>query len=158
MKLIYKGEVLATLTDQEANEIANAKGTTIIFKGQRLMSRLVETREDTSEGTGEKRLTEYTKEELKAIIGNFEKEYHEATTGEIIHNKILGYVREGNVKHALQLGAITKRGEDYFVKLPEYENYQEKHNALRELIGRRDYAKKQNEPPREELKDKLSMV
>ena len=87
---------------------------------------------------------EYTTEELKAIIGNFEKEYHEATTGKVIRNEILGYVHEGNVEHALRIGAITKRDNAYFVKLPEFRDYQEKHNALRELIGRRDYARKIN--------------
>ena len=29
----------------------------------------------------------------------------------------------------------------YFIKLPEYNDYHKKLNALRELIGRRNYAK-----------------
>ena len=92
----------------------------------------------------EKNSWEYTTEELKAILGNFEKEYHEATTGEVIHNEILGYVHEGNVQHALRIGAITEHDNTYYVKLPEYNNYQKKLNALDELFSRRDYAKKKN--------------
>ena len=92
----------------------------------------------------QKNIWEYLSEELKTIIGDFEKEYHEATTGEVIHNEILGYVHEGNIEHALRIGAITKKDNDYFIKLPEFRDYQLKYSALRELIGRRDYAQKQN--------------
>ena len=89
----------------------------------------------------QKNIWEYTLEELHSVLGSFEKEYHEATTGEIIHNEILGFVHEGNINHALQIGAITKHGENYFVKLPEYREYNLKLRTLGELIERRKYAR-----------------
>lgn len=88
---------------------------------------------------------EYSTEELKAIIGNFEKEYSENATGRTVRNEILGWVKEGTIKRALMIGAIVKHEVNekdvYFVSLPEYREYQEKHNALRELIGRRAFAR-----------------
>ncbi len=87
---------------------------------------------------------EYSVEELKAIIGNFEREYNETATGEIIHNEILGYVKKGTVDYALKVNAIeVKTIKDkyvYFVKLPGYTEYQNKLTALAELNGRREYA------------------
>lgn len=91
---------------------------------------------------------EYSIEELKAIIGNFEKEYKENATGRTVRNEILGWVKEGTIKRALMTRAIVKHevdGKDiYFINLPEYRDYQEKHNAMRELISRRSYAKRKN--------------
>lgn len=84
------------------------------------------------------------KQELKEIIGNFEEEYNESATGKVIRNSILGCVKEGTVNHALRFKAITKHSindkDVYFVKLPEYNIYQRKLNALRDLISLRDYA------------------
>ena len=94
----------------------------------------------------QKNIWEYTLEELHSVLGSFEKEYHEATTGKVIRNEILGYVHEGNVQHALGIGAIIKQGDSYFVKLPEYREYDLKLRVLGELIKRREYAKKQNDP------------
>ena len=97
----------------------------------------------------EKRMWEYTKEELHSILGDFEKEYKEAATGEMIRNEILGYVKEGTVNRALMLRAIVKHNEngkdEYFINLPEYRDYQEKYNAMKELASRRNYARKINE-------------
>lgn len=91
---------------------------------------------------------EYSIEELHAIVGEFEKGYNKAATGKTVRNEILGWVREGTIKRALMMRAIVKHevdGKDiYFINLPEYRDYQEKHNALRELIGRRSYAKRKN--------------
>lgn len=94
---------------------------------------------------GEKMIWEYTTEELKSIIGNFEEEYNESATGKVVRNTILGHVRQGTVDHALKFGAITIHNinskDVYFIKLPEYNDYYEKENAMRELISRRDFAK-----------------
>lgn len=91
---------------------------------------------------------EYTTEELHLMLGNFEKEYNENSTGEVIRNEILGHVREGTVVRALRLRAITKHevnGRDvYFINLPEYRDYEEKHQAMCELISRRGFAKNKN--------------
>ena len=96
----------------------------------------------------QKNIWDYTTEELKAIIGNFEKEYSENATGKTVRNEILGWVKEGTIKRALMMRAIVKHevdGKDiYFINLPEYRDYQEKHNALRELISRRSYAKRKD--------------
>jgi len=89
----------------------------------------------------QKNIWEHTLEELHSILGNFEKENQEATIGEAIHNEILGYVYEGNIEHALRIGAITKRGESYFVKLLGYREYDLKLRALSELVERRKYAR-----------------
>ena len=92
----------------------------------------------------QKNIWEYTTEELKSILGNFENEYNENATGEVINNEILGFVKQGTIDHALKIGAIIKKGKNYFVRLPEFREYRLKHNALREIIGRRDYAHEQN--------------
>ncbi len=96
----------------------------------------------------DKNTWEYSTDELKAIIGKFEKEYNENAMGEVTHNEILGCVKEGTVEHALRLGAITKKeisGKySYFIKLPEYRFYQERVDALNELYNRRDYAIKKS--------------
>ena len=102
----------------------------------------------------EKKVWEYTTEELHSIIGNFEEEYHEAATGKIIHNSILGYVHEGNIEYALRIGAITKRENHYFIKLPEYRDYDLKLRALGELLKKRNYAQKVNNPI-SGMKDKI---
>ena len=94
----------------------------------------------------QKMMNEYTTEELHSIIGNFEKEYNEAATGDQVSNDILGYVKQGIVNQALRIGAIIKQGEVYFVKLPEYREYDLKLRALRELISRRSYAREKNNP------------
>lgn len=96
----------------------------------------------------ERCIWEYTTDELKNILGNFEEEYNSHMTGEVIHNAILGFVNQGTIDHALEIGAITRRkfknrNNDewfYYVKLPEYYDYQLKYGALRELISRREYA------------------
>ena len=142
--LIYDKKFKAHITDKEASDIMNFKGSHLNFKGEYLKKSLIEVFNEKKEALEDKRITEYTTEELKAILGNFEKEYHEATNGEVIHNEILGYVREGNVQHALRIGAITEEDNTYYVKLPEYNDYQKKLNALDELFSRRDYAKKKN--------------
>ena len=92
----------------------------------------------------QKNIWDHTTEELKIILGDFRREYHEATTGMIVHNNILGYVHDGNVKHALRIGAITELDGHYFVKLPEYRDYDLKLRALGELISRKEYAYKKN--------------
>ena len=96
----------------------------------------------------EKKIWEYTPEELRSVLGNFEKEYNENATGEVIHNEILGYVAEGTIEHALRIRAITKKninGKDvYFVKLPEYGDYNLKLRVLGEVISRRGYASKKD--------------
>jgi len=151
MKLFYKNEFLKNITEEEAQKIANYSGHQIFFDGEFLKKSQIEIRKEITE-TQEKRINEYTLEELHSILGNFEKEYHEATTGNHIHNEILGNVHEGNVAHALRLGAITRYKFDkirkpnewtYFVKLPEYVNYQLKVEALKELNRRRDYKKEE---------------
>lgn len=94
----------------------------------------------------EKNIWEYTAKELKAILGNFEREYHEATTGNPVHNEILGNVHEGNIEHALRIGAITEKDGCYFIRLPEYRDYDLKIRVLGELYKKRDYARKVNNP------------
>lgn len=102
----------------------------------------------------QKNVWEYTTEELRSVLGDFEKEYHKATTGEAVHNNILGHIRKGNIEHALRIGAITKRENHYFVKLPEYINYDLKIKALGELLSKRSYAQKMNDPLKE-TRDKI---
>ncbi len=95
-------------------------------------------------------------EDLKRILGNFEKEYNESARSnlEIVGNEILGWVTQGTVDYALKIKAITKYSEIiyggrevYYVHLPEYYEYGTKHRILRELIGRRDYAQNMNKVP-----------
>lgn len=94
-------------------------------------------------------------DDLKRILGDFEKEYNESARSNkaIVHNDILGPVTQGTVDYALRVGAITKYYEPvydrdvYYVHLPEYYHYNTKHRILRELIGRRDYAKGMNKIP-----------
>lgn len=147
MQLHYNKTFKTIITDSEANEIMNFKGSHLNFKGEYLKKSLIEIFNEVKE-VEEKRITEWTLEELHSILGGFEKEYHKATTGNSVHNEILGNVCEGNVKHALRVGAITKykfnEGWVYFVHLPQYVNYTLKVEGLKELNRRRDYAKKEN--------------
>lgn len=144
MKLFYKGEFLKTITQEESEKIYNYKGIQVLVDGELLKKSQIEIKKESIEQQN-KMMSDYTKEELHSILGNFEEEYNQSATGKSIHNEILGYVKEGTIDHALRIGAITKHdvnGKDiYFIKMPEYNDYHKKINALRELISRRDYAK-----------------
>ena len=155
--LFYDGEEIDQLTEIEENNLSETltsgkRPASIKWKGN-----TVETRKLVIRKRGDQQqnriISDYTKEELHSILGNFEEEYNKAATGKPIHNEILGWVKEGTVEHALKFGAITKKFEDiyndyvyyvYYVHLPQYYDYQKKHNALRELILRRDYAQDKN--------------
>lgn len=157
MKLLYKGEQIATLNSEEANGIINAKGQTIIFKGQRLRASQVEVmNERNSVESEERKIIDYTTEELNNILGDFKREYKENSIGEVIHNKILGFVHKGNIEHALRIGAITEHKNVYYVKLPEYRTYDLRIRALNELYCRSDYARKMNKPNLESLENQMS--
>lgn len=145
-KLFYKGEFLREISEGDAEKISKLRGIQVMIDGEMLKKSQIEIRNLKND---ENRLiTDYSTEELREIIGNFEKEYDESATGEVVRNEILGYVKEGTIAHALKFGAITVkniRGEKiYSVKLPEFYSYNLKHNALRELIYRREYAEKIN--------------
>lgn len=144
MKIFYKGEYLKTITKEEAEKIYNYKGVQVMVGGELLKKSQIEIKKESIEQQN-KMMSDYTKEELHSILGNFEEEYNQNATGKSIHNEILGFIKEGTIDYALKLGAITKydvNGKDvYFIKLPEYNDYHKKLNALRELIGRRNYAK-----------------
>ena len=144
-KLIYKGEEIDTLSEQEARELTNAKGLTIIFKGQRLRASQLEVMNEKSYSK-ERHITEYSTPELKQIISDFEIEYKKHNTGEMIFNSILGSIREGIVSWAISIRAITEnkiKGKDvYFVNLPNYDLFRKQFSAMNELIYRREFAKK----------------
>lgn len=98
---------------------------------------------------------DYTTSELKSLVGNFEKEYNEHATGELVNNPILGPVKQGTVEHAIRVGAIsheTINGVlEYRVRLPGYHSYQFKLNALRLLILRRGKARKYDQESKKTL-------
>ena len=89
-------------------------------------------------------------EDLKRILGNFEKEYNENAMGEVEHNEILGYAKKGTIDHALKVEAITRRYEEIYdkgvdyVHSPEYQEYDTKVRIIRQLLRRREYARKIN--------------
>ncbi len=142
--LYYKGEFFKQITEGEADSIANRQGMHVELDGDLLKKSQIEIMGGSSNERN-KPLFDYTTEELKQLIGNFEKEYNENATGEIVHNDILGPVKAGTVNHAVKSGAIT--GDGKFILLPRYREYNQKHLALRELIGRRDYARSANKIP-----------
>ena len=143
MKLFYKGEYLKTITQEKFEELKNYKGPQVVVDGQLLEKNKLTTGKEVE--MENKMMSDYTKEELHSILGDFEEEYNKSATGKEIHNEIIGFVKKGTIDYALRIGAITIHTVNeeyrYFVKLPGYNNYQKKLNALRELIGRRDYAK-----------------
>ena len=65
-KLIYKGEEIDTLSEQEARELTNAKGLTIIFKGQRLRASQLEVMNEKSYSK-ERHITEYSTPECTTL-------------------------------------------------------------------------------------------
>ena len=113
MKILKHKDVEFTLTENESEKltellISKNKPTHFNFRGNTLKSSMCEVRNISNETeTGEKRITEYTTDELKNILGNFEKEYHEAAKGEVVRNEILGHICEGTIQHALKVKAIT---------------------------------------------------
>lgn len=141
------------LTTEEADRISNMllqknKATHFYFRGQTLKTSFVELKEKKNEIVGEKRIHEMTTEELKEIIGDFERQYEEHKTGAIIHNDILGDEHEGIIEWALATDVITRKksGElSYcFIVEPEGIEWTRKRDAMRELRGRRKYAEKLN--------------
>ena len=143
MKLFYKGEFLKRITKEESEKIYGYKGIQVMVDGELLKKSQIEIKKDDQEDQN-RMMSDYTKEELYKIVGNFREEYRKALNGEVIHNAILGYVKEGIVKYALEFGAINSRkinGEDiYYVSMPKYNFYQEKLNAMSELNRRKEYA------------------
>jgi hypothetical protein len=152
--LFYDGEEIDQLTSIEETNLSETltsskRPTSIKWKGNTVETRKLVIRKKGGQQQ-DRRISNLSTEELKSVLGDFEKEYDENATGKTIHNEILGHVKEGTVLHALSLGAITKHFEEiydkeiYYVKLPEYYDYQKKCNVLRELILRREYAKEKN--------------
>lgn len=154
-QLYYKNEYYKNITDEEATSITNHKGIQISFKGELLKKSQIEIRNGIKDNE-ERRMVDFSTDELKNILGSFEKEYNENATGETIHNEVLGFVKQGNVNHALRLEAITEHKNVYYVKLPEYRNYDLKVRTLNELNCRRAYAKKMNKQDLSELENKMS--
>lgn len=92
-------------------------------------------------------------ESLNRKLGDFERIYNQSAVGPIDHNEIIGPVHEGTVKHAIEIGAITKKfinkKNRYFIHLPEYLNYNMNVRILRELCRRREEAENINNYPEE---------
>jgi len=98
---------------------------------------------------------DYSTDELKVIIGDFEKQYQSNQTGKMVKNDILGYMAEGIISFAESLGAITKHPVSlkYSVHIPGYELWTQKYQAMLELQSRRWYAKRANMTPEELAED-----
>ena len=97
-----------------------------------------------------KRVYEMTTEELKEVLGDFERQYTEHQTGEIIHNQILGYEHEGVIEWCLETEMIAKKTgdgdeQDYYFLTMEGIEWQKKLNAYKELLVRRKYANEQSQ-------------
>lgn len=95
----------------------------------------------------EKHFSQMTKEELHAVLGDFEKEYEAHSVGAWVSNDYIGYVKQGIVdwmKNDLKVIACKENfGLTYwFVVLPQWYDFEKKWNAWRELLYRREQAKK----------------
>lgn len=84
---------------------------------------------------------DYSLDELKEIIGDFEKEFLAHSTGKLTHNEVLGTTKEGIVAWAREQKYITKDNRITFKGINEY---MRRYRALEELNLRREYADKKD--------------
>jgi len=84
---------------------------------------------------------DYTTEEIRGDLGDFEKQYLEHCVGERISNGILGHTYQRILDWCIKEGIINKKGNAVFYQT--YHNWwRHKEEGMRELWSRRDYAKR----------------
>lgn len=84
------------------------------------------------EGASQKRIYEMSNSELEDLVSDFKDKYNEAIQdNEKVRNKIFGITLKGILNLAISEDAITMDGEK--IKLPGFEIFKRKLNAIEEL-------------------------
>ena len=100
-------------------------------------------------------ITDYTTEELKAMLGDWEREREEAIRAkpEKSEQTPLGVRPQGLIDLAVAAGAIVCRNGHWFVRMPEIDEWQKKESALAELKWRREFAAKKEREAQDAIAD-----
>jgi hypothetical protein len=105
---------------------------------------------------------DYSTDEIKNSVGDFETIYATHCTGARIHNEILGHIFQGIEDWCAEEKAITQKNGQWFIQYYLFNNWwRPKYDGMRELQSRRGYAKRmelrQLDEKKEEVVSAVSM-
>lgn len=99
---------------------------------------------------------DYSTDQIKMELAEFEKYYNEACKGEKVHNDILGNTFQGVVDYAVEFGAIIDKSGYWFIKESGWKYWDRKYRGMCELRSRRAYAKMMEAKHYDEEAQKIS--
>jgi hypothetical protein len=106
---------------------------------------------------------QYSTEEIRLIIGNFEEEYKSHANNARVNNHVLGKTSLGIVNWCVNKGYITEKtdhgGKRYHKVGPNYEEFNKFYSGMNELRIRREYVNKRHLEELDEIlkqKDQLA--